>query len=481
MINVGDEEFVDVESFAEGLSETHPDRKRKLEIKEEKEALKYQKLAEKEQKKTQKELKKHSAEEFENTSEATEASVQNSVAGKPTKEELKEKFETVSLDVALPEEYDLDYIESVDTEKETEELHEKNSKKKRKKKSKENKLNKGVLALLILSVCILLGVSGYVTVVFGNIPFVTKWRNIWIETAMTTDQHKWLATSFFPEWLIDEVMSKQVDIKDISVTDLNGAKDDDILGQKNLVVGEKDSHGNVVYANDIEEGIVILEVQSSNYKGKLVLIDDSSRVFISATDYKGSRGEFICDYLEKENAVIGVNASGFNDPGGVGMGGTVTGQCVAQGEYWGTYNSMYTLVGLDTNDRLVVGGIDNWENYNIRDGFQYRPSLIIDGVKVVEDSAGWGLQPRTVVGQAENGVFMFLVMDGRQVGYSLGATMEDCADILLEYGAVTAGACDGGSSSVIGYKGEIINKPSTNMPTGRYLPNAWLVRSKSAE
>ena len=74
---------------------------------------------------------------------------------------------------------------------------------------------------------------------------------------------------------------------------------------------------------------------------------------------------------------------------------------------------------------------------------------------------------------------MLLVVDGRQFGYSLGATMEDCADILLQYGAVTAGACDGGSSSVIAYNGEIINEPSTDMPTGRYLPNAWLVRSKT--
>ena len=73
-----------------------------------------------------------------------------------------------------------------------------------------------------------------------------------------------------------------------------------------------------------------------------------------------------------------------------------------------------------------------------------------------------------------------LVIDGRQVGYSIGATMEDCADILLQYGAVTAGACDGGSSSVIGYDGEVINKPSArDMPTGRYLPNAWLVARKN--
>ena len=344
------------------------------------------------------------------------------------------------------------------------------------------KLKKSVVAILLFSIIISLGIVGYVTVVFGNIPFVVKWRNIWIETAMTTDQHKWLATWFFPDSLIDEVMSGQVDIKDISVTDIYGNQSSDVLGQENLVEGEKDKFGNTVFANDLEENIVILEIKKSNFIGKLVLVDDPSRVFLGATDYKGSRGEFICDYLEKENAVVGVNASGFIDKGGVSLGGDIAGQCVSKGEYWGRYDSRYTLVGFDKKDRLVVGGIEDWEEYNIRDGFQYKPTLILNGKKVVEDSAGWGLQPRTVVGQCKNGVVLLLVIDGRQVGYSIGATMEDCADILLQYGAVTAGACDGGSSSVIGYDGEVINKPcARDMPTGRYLPNAWLVARKSTD
>ena len=346
-------------------------------------------------------------------------------------------------------------------------------------KTEKTKFKKSVIAFFVFSLVLLLSVVSYVTVVYGNIPFVVKWRNIWIETAMTTDQHKWLATAFFPDRLVDEVMAAQVDIKDIGVTDIYGNQSADVLGQEYLVEGEKDKFGNEVFANNVEEGVVILKVESTNFVGKLVLVDDPSRVFLGTTDYKGSRGEFICDYLEKENAVVGVNASGFIDTGGTSLGGLISGQCVSQGEYWGTYKSKYTLLGFDTDNRLVVGGMDNWEDYNIRDGIQFRPTLILNGQKVVSDSAGWGLQPRTVVGQSANGVVMLLVVDGRQFGYSLGATMEDCADILLQYGAVTAGACDGGSSSVIAYNGEIINEPSTDMPTGRYLPNAWLVRSKT--
>jgi cation transport ATPase len=91
----------------------------------------------------------------------------------------------------------------------------------RKEKEKEAKTNKLIKALTACVISVALIISMYAVVIFGNIPFVTKWRNIWIETAMTTDQHKWLATCFFPKYLIDEVMNAQVDITDIGKTDIN--------------------------------------------------------------------------------------------------------------------------------------------------------------------------------------------------------------------------------------------------------------------
>ncbi len=358
-------------------------------------------------------------------------------------------------------------------------------------KTETNKVKKSSVAILVFTITVFVFVVSYMTILYGHIPFVEKWRNIWIETAMTTDQHQWLATSFFPRRIVEDVIGHRIDNKEISVTDdedfgknvvdIYGNKSKDILGQSYLVEGEEDPNGNIVYSNNVEEGVVVLDVKRSNYRGKLIMIDDPSRVYLAVTDRKGSMGKLILNYLEDENAVVGINASGFKDPGGHGNGGVVTGRCISQGEYWGTYGSQYSLVGFDKDNRLVVGGMSNWDEYNIRDGMQYRPTLIIDGEKAVEASSGWGLQPRTVVGQCKNGVVLFFVADGRKVGYSLGATMGECADLLLEYGAITAGACDGGSSSVVGYDGEIINDPSTSMATGRYLPNAWVVKSKSED
>ena len=103
----------------------------------------------------------------------------------------------------------------------------------------------------------------------------------------------------------------------------------------------------------------------------------------------------------------------------------------------------------------------------------------MNGEIYTEGSAGWGIQPRTIIAQREDGVVMFLVVDGRKPGYSIGITIGEAAEILLKYGAVTAAACDGGSSSVMAYDNAIVNIPSTPMTTGRYLPNALLVSKRT--
>ncbi len=460
MVEKSNEEYIDLDRLNDGVSEIRPYKSKQAKV-EEKLAKIKEKQEKQDSKKASQPKNKEKTDSKKKKSEKNEAPAEK--PEKKAEECAPPPFKAQIVDVD-------DDFEPVDGPVKN-------------KKRKKEKLKVSRALILIVSVLFFVSVVGYSAVAFWGIPFFVKWRNIWIETAMTTDQHRWLATSFFPEWLITDVMSRQVDIKDISVTEIS--KDEktspfgDVIDPSKLTVGEPDEHGNTVYANDIEQGIVILEVKSSSYTGKLVIIDDPSRIFLGVTDYKHSRGEFICDYLEKEDAVVGINASGFIDTGGVSLGGDISGQCVSRGEYWGENKSKYTLIGFDDKDRLVVGGIADWSTYNIRDGMQFRPTLILNGKKVVEDSAGWGLQPRTTIGQCANGVVLMLVMDGRQPGYSLGATMEDCADILLTYGAVNAAACDGGSSSVIGYNGEVINKPSArDMPTGRYLPNAWLVKRK---
>ena len=359
------------------------------------------------------------------------------------------------------------------------------------------------IAVWFLSMVLLVG-GTYCVTAFTECPILSEMRNIWIETAMTTGDHQWLATSLFPDFVVQNVMAKQINTVEgiagldesspvepiapvepeiipeietemIEATPLLPA---DILGQRDLVEGGKDLQGNKVVINDIDQGILVSEVKAVSYTGKIVQIDDPSRVFVGVTDQKNSRGKLICDYLEDENAIIGMNASGFLDYEGKGLGGEIIGQTVSKGEFWGDYiEKMYTM-GFTEDDRLIAGDIPDWRQYQLRDAIQSNPVIIKDGKSLMNGSSGWGLQPRTVIGQRADGVVLFLVIDGRKPGYSVGATMADCADILLSYGAETAAACDGGSSAVLAYEDHIINRPSTPMVTGRYLPNAFLVRKK---
>jgi len=371
----------------------------------------------------------------------------------------------------------------------------------------------------VLSV-VLIAMSVYTLFVFSTIPFIAYWRTIWIETAMTTGSHAWLATAFIPEEIIESIMdnsagnpdviggqsylkpvddnnqnsgqvsqgtSQNTDISEVlpdtgdeSSADKNEISDD-ILGQKNITVGKKDYAGYTVLINDIEQGIVVSEITGSGFKGRIMLIDDPSRVYLASTPNKGVEGLRIKKMMSEYDAVAGINASGFMDHAGEGSGGEVVGLSCSQGEYWGEYVDYYGSVVITGDNRLVVGNISVWQNYDIRDGIQFGPVLVADGKAQVTGSAGYGLQPRTAIGQREDGVIVFLVIDGRDLTWSVGCTVGDMAEILLKYGVVNAACCDGGSSSVMAYNGEILNRNSSANPSyGRRLPNAFLVKPKQS-
>lgn len=345
---------------------------------------------------------------------------------------------------------------------------------------------------VIIPFCaVLLICAAYLTFVFSNIPFVKFWRTIYIETAMTTADHQWLATYFIPKSVIDEVMVNVTDTSDVigGGEHLEDKDDepvevedtDDILGQKKLSVGDTDYAGYTVLINDIEQGIVVSEVSGDMFRGQVMLIDDPSRVYLGTTPNKNVEGLRIKAMMAHHGAIAGINASGFDDPNDSGHGGDVIGLSYSDGEYWGVAVDYYGAILMTSDNKLVVGNVRDWKNYDIRAGIQFGPVLIADGVAQIEGSGGYGLHPRTAIGQREDGVIIFVIIDGRQPTWSIGCTMGDLIEILQKYGAVNAACCDGGSSSVLAYKGEVINRNSSLNPTyGRRLPNAWLVAPKES-
>jgi exopolysaccharide biosynthesis protein len=71
-----------------------------------------------------------------------------------------------------------------------------------------------------------------------------------------------------------------------------------------------------------------------------------------------------------------------------------------------------------------------------------------------------GRAPRTAVGLTEDGKYMLVCVDGRQPGYSVGATLTELAWTMKDLGATEALNLDGGGSSTLWLQGHTLNRPS---------------------
>ena len=90
---------------------------------------------------------------------------------------------------------------------------------------------------------------------------------------------------------------------------------------------------------------------------------------------------------------------------------------------------------------------------------------------VVRPAPGGEVQPRTAIGITKTGKKLILVVvDGRQAGYSQGATLEELAQILKDFGAHQAINLDGGGSSTLVAQGAFDRPRLLNSPVNHGLP-----------
>lgn len=337
-----------------------------------------------------------------------------------------------------------------------------------------------------------LGVSTFVMVLlYGPNPEFKNWL---VTTAMTTMTHQYFATWFYGPDTIQEVMSNNIVIESEEGTNPDLIQ----IGGGNDV-----NSSNTIYANEYEEQILkkeagnelykIIEINTKNrqgkaMKGKLAVIYDPSKVKIVTSKGMGlnvetAYGEMVSKMASNNGGIIGMNASGFFDPGYNSKGGVPRGYVISNGKLvannkWG--RSYGGIIGFDSNNRLILSKNMTAKQAmaaGIRDAIQYGPYLIVNGkASFVKGNGGWGYAPRSAIGQRADGIVLLLVIDGRQKE-SAGADMGDLVDIFQRYGAVNASNLDGGTSSSMTLNGEIITNPRNGnfAAKTRIVPNAWIV------
>ncbi|MBR1820997.1 MAG: phosphodiester glycosidase family protein, partial [Clostridia bacterium] len=230
-----------------------------------------------------------------------------------------------------------------------------------------------------------------------------------------------------------------------------------------------------------EDGIEVYEVHGATYNGWMMIVQDPSRVTVGVCreNFNSQPGMRLREIAERYGAVAAINGGGFSDGGGVGNGGKPLGLVVSDGKVLNKArpSSEHGVVaGFNQDNVLIVGKLtsEQAQEKGIRDALAFGPALVVNGEAAEVKGSSSGLNPRTAIGQRADGAVLMLVIDGRQAS-SLGATYADMITVLLEYGAINAVNMDGGSSSLMYYKGEYLNK-GVILTGDRDIPTGFVVR-----
>lgn len=341
------------------------------------------------------------------------------------------------------------------------------------KLKKKNKKSKTKTALVSL---ISLGAFTFIFLFYG--PW-SGFRDFWITTAMTTMDHKYLATMLYSDNTINNVLEANRVIENNETTDINLIN---IYDEEINNIAYKDEYDKQIL--DHEEGELYKYIKLKGYKfdAYLVAIYDPSKIKLVHTKYLYKKGEYLVDMAKEHNAVVAINGSAFKDAKGLGNGGTPKGIIIEDGKIiQSSRNRSYSggIIGFTYDNKLILGNMSakKAKELGVRDAVEFGPYLVVNGKStVVKGNGGYGIHPRSAIGQRKDGIVLFLVVDGRRVD-SIGASIKDIADIMVKYGAYNASNLDGGNSSALVINNKIVNRPInwSNLEETRPIATGFIV------
>lgn len=191
------------------------------------------------------------------------------------------------------------------------------------------------------------------------------------------------------------------------------------------------------------------------------------------------------EYLAQAGVQVAVNGAfyypfktgTFSHSPAAGQGAKVIGSWTHKGVLLSKPQAGFHVLAIDNSGRLSIRK-DSTRTASVAYQVSGMPLLVHDGKadlvgpkSVPPDRTG----PRTAVGLADNpSRLIIVVIDGRQPGYSMGATLYELADLFVALGAHTALNLDGGGSTTMVMDDDgptVLNMPiHRRHPPGRVRP-----------
>lgn len=167
------------------------------------------------------------------------------------------------------------------------------------------------------------------------------------------------------------------------------------------------------------------------------------------------------NYIENFRAIVATNGAGFNM-----STGEPSGLLVMDGKEWHPVNADGFFAILKDGS-AKIGTTAEYATYKdqIQEAISGFGSVLVKDGELVAKNDG-GRASRTAIGIKADGSVVMMVMDGRQAPFSVGGTMAEIAQVMLDAGCVHAINLDGGGSTTFVAKPEgsndlaVISRPS---------------------
>ena len=161
------------------------------------------------------------------------------------------------------------------------------------------------------------------------------------------------------------------------------------------------------------------KIETTRFVGYLLEIPNPQRIQVATAEDIQEKGDTTSRIAKKNNAVAAINGGGFYDPNGTGTGRLPYGFIIHEGKYLLGQQvddkERVDFVGMTRSGNLIAGNYNKKELHDlgVTEGLTFGPPLIMNGKKVIRSGdGGWGISPRSAIGQKKDGTRMCLGIDG---------------------------------------------------------------------
>lgn len=223
---------------------------------------------------------------------------------------------------------------------------------KKKKKSRAACVIRRILLVLLTVILAVLAALLGVVYVMEKGPSETA-RNLFVISCRETSAIKWVPNIFLSNEQVELIAAQNAIQETDDITDPGLVK---IPAPADI----KEAAGSDPDIDPDGDGIDIIDVSGSTFKGKMMVVYDPSRVFVGISGKFGleEHGKTLPEIYDSYDNIVGaINGGGFDDRPGHMTGGEPWGIVMSQGEVlWGT-PMYYTwdTIGITCDNKLVVG------------------------------------------------------------------------------------------------------------------------------